>query len=285
MTGLLGSVVIPAHNEAAVIERSLRALLAGIAPGTVEVVVACNGCTDGTADVVRRSGLPVRVVEIETPSKIAALRAGEAVVTAFPRVFVDADVVLPGHALLALLTRLAAGDVLAGRPPVRYDTAGADRLVRAYYRARTRIPSVMTALWGAGTYAVTADGRERIGPWPDVLADDLFVDRCFRRDEIAVLAGEPVVVAVPRTRAALMAVLTRTYAGKGDEPPASGGRRTLPSTVRGLVLGVARDPGGTSDFAVYAGFAVLARLRRLRRTGQRWERDETTRRQPGVRAA
>src|SRR6478735_2382051 len=48
------SVVIPAHNEAQVIEPNLRALLAGVEPGAFEVVVVCNGCTDATADIARR---------------------------------------------------------------------------------------------------------------------------------------------------------------------------------------------------------------------------------------
>ena len=90
----LGSAVIPAHNEAAVILRCLDTLLAGFRPGELDVVVTCNGCTDGTADVVRSSGHQVRVLEIDAASKPAALRAAEEVVTAFPRLYLDADVVL-----------------------------------------------------------------------------------------------------------------------------------------------------------------------------------------------
>ena len=43
------SVVIPAHDEEAVIERCLGTLLADARAGEVEVVVVCNGCTDDTA--------------------------------------------------------------------------------------------------------------------------------------------------------------------------------------------------------------------------------------------
>jgi hypothetical protein len=92
--GLVGSVVIPAHNEAAVIRRCLDALLDGFRPGELEVVVACNGCTDGTADIVRSSGHAVRIIEIQVASKPAALRAAEELVTIFPRLYLDADVVL-----------------------------------------------------------------------------------------------------------------------------------------------------------------------------------------------
>ena len=51
---VLGSVVIPAHNEAKVIGRCLSGLLEGMAPGELEVIVVCNGCTDGSEDVARQ---------------------------------------------------------------------------------------------------------------------------------------------------------------------------------------------------------------------------------------
>ncbi len=62
------SVVIAAHNEAAVIERCLASLLADAASGEFDVIVVANGCTDNTARLAeRRPG--VRVVEIPEASK------------------------------------------------------------------------------------------------------------------------------------------------------------------------------------------------------------------------
>ena len=69
----LGSVVIPAHNEAASIRRCLDALFDGFAPGELDVAVVCNGCSDETAALAASSGHPVRVIELEAPSKPAAL--------------------------------------------------------------------------------------------------------------------------------------------------------------------------------------------------------------------
>ena len=51
----------------------------------------CNGCTDTTASVARQSGHPITVLELEAPSKIEALQAGERAVSAFPRLFLDAE--------------------------------------------------------------------------------------------------------------------------------------------------------------------------------------------------
>ena len=57
------SVIIPAHNEAALLGDTLNHLLKDTAPGTLEIVVACNGCTDNTAKIARAFEPSVRVVE------------------------------------------------------------------------------------------------------------------------------------------------------------------------------------------------------------------------------
>src|SRR5262249_5142571 len=89
----LGSVLIPAHNEAAVIERCLKTLFEGTEPGELEVAVVCNGCRDATADLARAFGQAVTVIELEEGSKPAALRAGDRCLRTFPRLYLDADVV------------------------------------------------------------------------------------------------------------------------------------------------------------------------------------------------
>ena len=89
-------VIIPAHNEEGLIARALEVLLADAGPGEFDVVVACNGCTDATADRARQAaatlGLPVTVLSTPVASKAAAIRAAEAVATGYPRVYLDADV-------------------------------------------------------------------------------------------------------------------------------------------------------------------------------------------------
>lgn len=72
----LGSVVIPAHNEAHGIGRGLDALLRGFDQGEFDVVAVCNGCTDETAADARTAAHYVRMIELDTPSKPAALRPG-----------------------------------------------------------------------------------------------------------------------------------------------------------------------------------------------------------------
>ena len=104
------SVIIPAHNEQAVIRRSLESLTCGSQPGEVEIIVVANGCTDATADAARAFAPAVRVIETPIASKIHALNLGDQAASGFPRFFIDADVVLPLDALRRLAARLDAGN-------------------------------------------------------------------------------------------------------------------------------------------------------------------------------
>jgi hypothetical protein len=63
------------------------------------------------------------------------LRAGHGVAAGFPRLYLDADVVLWGSALRLLMERLRS-DAIAARPPIEYDSGRSSLLVRSYYRAR-----------------------------------------------------------------------------------------------------------------------------------------------------
>lgn len=77
------SIVIAAHNEAAVVGRCLDALLAEAEPGEFDITVVANGCTDATAKVASaRPG--VRVLDLPSPGKVAALNAGDTVAVGYP---------------------------------------------------------------------------------------------------------------------------------------------------------------------------------------------------------
>lgn len=270
----VGSVVIPAHNEEAVIARTLEKLGPALASGRVEVIVACNACTDATARIAR--GFEgVRVIEVPQPGKGPALNAADAVASRWPRVYLDADIELPPAALVSVLTELGRGRYLAGRPAFRYDVAACDPFVAAYYRARMRVPSNRAALWGAGCYALTEAGHRRIGRFPEDAADDYYVDALFPADQKVILDCEPVTVRPPQTAGSLISTLHRVY-----RAPALAGGGTPGRTVRGLVASV-RGPLSAVDAAVYAMFALVGR-----RTGvagspggsPSWERDESSRR-------
>jgi glycosyltransferase involved in cell wall biosynthesis len=277
---VIGSVVVPAHNEQAVIGACLAPLAPLVADGTVEVVVVCNGCTDGTADVAR-SFPGVRVVELPVGSKPAALRAGDRAATALPRIYLDADVVLAPEAARAVLARLdgSPGAAVAARPPVRYDAAGSSPLVRRYYRARARIPAVLGSLWGAGVYALSAAGRARFGEFPDLVADDLWVDQLFAAGEVEIVDCPPVTVRAPARTGDLLKVLRRTYRGKAEHHATRPGTayETSGRTARDVGRLARSGPSGLVDATVYTGLVVAARIaQRMARTDT-WERDDSSR--------
>lgn len=273
-------MLIPAHNEATVVARGLDRLFDSLGPG-IEVIVVCNGCTDDTAGAVRRTGHAVRVIELDAASKATALAVADDAATAFPRAYLDADVLVGGRTIRAVLRHLSRPGTLAARPPLAYDTSSCSWAVRSFYRARAGVPAVMGSLWGAGLYALSADGHARLGVFPPVVADDLFVDRLFRPDEIDIVAADPVVVVAPATTTGLLASLRRVVRGnRGLRGLPANGRSLTAGTVRDLVRLARRGPGELVDALVYASMVVFARViaGRPARAPHRWERDETTRR-------
>ena len=287
----IGSVLIPAHNEGAVIGRCLHQLFEGIDGSDLEVAVVCNGCHDDTAAVARASGYPVEVIELDEASKPAALRAGDRLLRTFPRLYLDADVVLRGPTARQVLQHLAQGGSVAARPRFRYDTTHATGIVRRYYRARSRVPAVMGSIWGAGVYGLSATGRARFGDHPDMVAEDLFVHQCFDADEIDIVDGEPVVVVAPAHYRDLLKVMRRAYRGAAENRVATerrdvqdrrGARSTsiTPSTTLSTmrdVFRLCRSVPGILDAATYTFVAVSARAYIALGRSARWERDESSR--------
>jgi hypothetical protein len=260
---LLGSVVIPAHDEARVIERCLDALFAGASPGSLDVLVVCNGCTDDTAQRARGSEHLVRVCELPQASKAEALRVGDANALCFPRLYLDADVVLPGESARRVLQRLAGG-AIAARPPLRYDTTRSSALVRSYFRARGRVPSVLGALWGAGVYGLSERGRSRFVAFPDVVADDLWIDNQFARHEVEIVDAAPVVVTAPRRARDLLRILQRANRGKFERGMPEGAAARARTTTRAALADLRRSatssPSAVVDAFTYVAFALSSRL-------------------------
>ncbi len=274
---MIGSIVIPAHNEESVIRRTLAPLADLVAAGEVEVVVAANGCLDNTAGAAR-SVPGVRVLDLPQPSKVAALNAADSTVAAFPRMYLDADIEISPDAVIDVFAVLRDGDALAARPSFVYDTTGASWPVRAYYRARQRLPSNSAALWGAGCYALSEHGRRRFEEFPQLVADDLFVDGVFAPPEKLIVKTTPLVVRTPRTLNGLRAVLRRTYSGnrQHEDHVQHTGREAERTTNAADLARSVRSVAAFFDAAIYAAFVALGRFEGSRATTE-WSRDNSSR--------
>jgi hypothetical protein len=250
-------IVIPAHNEERVIGRLLAGLLADAEPDEFDVVVVCNGCTDGTAAVVR-SGYPaVRVVETPEAGKHGALRLGDQHTDVFPRVYLDADVEVTASDLRALISTPA----LAAAPQRRIDLAACSWPVRWFYEVWVRLPGVNEALFGRGVIALTEAGWRRIADLPPLMGDDLAIAVLFAAHERQIVDEATVVVHPPRTFADLLRRRVRAVTATAQLEQSTV-TAAPPRTAKSDLLAIVRaEPRLFPHVVFFAALAVLARRR------------------------
>jgi len=274
-------VVIPAHNEESVVARCLEALLESARPGEFEVVVAANGCTDNTAEIARR--YPVKVIELGIGSKPLALNAADSALppNAFPRIYLDADLVLDTEAARQIARDVANPGILAAAPRFLFDLSASSWLVRAYYKAWSTLP-YMDSGRIAGAYALSETGRKRFLDFPDLISDDGFVRLQFSPSERMTDDGVSVAVVAPGTAMDLIRTKTRSRLGtvqlrqRYPELVQNDNTGDKATTQRMLAM-----PSKWPLYVVYLAFNLIARWRAAQQLGGdqplRWERDESSR--------
>lgn len=149
-------VLVPAHNEALVIERTVTSLLAMAWPrDCFRVVVIADNCTDATAQLARASG--AEVLERHNADQRGkghalafAFQASQARGWADALAVVDADSVVSANLLGAIATRLAAG---AHAVQAHYG------VLNPHSSWRTRLMTIALAAF----HTVRSTGRERLG--------------------------------------------------------------------------------------------------------------------------
>jgi glycosyltransferase involved in cell wall biosynthesis len=183
------SIIVPAHNEAALIGACLRALLASECSAPVEVLVITNGCTDQTESIAQgfapeahARGWSLRAIDVVEGGKLNALNVGDAAATGAIRVYLDADVTVSADLIRQL------GEALDADAP-RYASGRAviapahSRCTRFYARFWQTLPFVQDGVPGFGVFAMNAAGRARWGAWPDIISDDTFARLNFAASE------------------------------------------------------------------------------------------------------
>ena len=275
------SVVVPAHDEEAVIGRCLDRLLDGAAPGELDVVVVANACTDDTAPVAKRHG--VRVLETPIAGKANAIRLGDQACGTFPRIYLDADVELTVASVRALVAALDEPGVLACAPVPEWDLTGASWLARRVHRVHEQLIAPSRALAGVGVYALGEAGHARAFPLPDnIISDDGWVHRSFTGGERAVVSQARSVVRPARTVRAHLK--RRVRVRQGNRQLTALGRPAPPDArlrLGSLVALVRTRAVSPLDAAGYLVVLVADRmLARIRRGAAPWSRDVSSR-EPG----
>lgn len=271
------SVIIPAHNEARVIDRCLSSMHHGSVADELEIIVACNGCSDDTAAVARRSVADVHVVELERASKAAALNAGDAIATRFPRFYVDADVEVSIDAIRATAAVLSGSAALCAAPRPNFELAGRPWLVRQFYETWNCLPYLNDEVVGTGVYALSQEGRARFDEFPPITADDQFVLQQFTIDERVSVAGWTFSVFPPTNVAGLLRMRRRAYRGVRELRRYGSPHPVLATSTSDLVE-LARDPRRVPGLTVYLAVVAIARATVLLMPAARaWERDDSGR--------
>jgi glycosyltransferase involved in cell wall biosynthesis len=283
----LASIIIPAYNEAAVIGRTLDHLLRDAPAGDLEIIVCCNGCKDGTAEIARRFGPPVRVIETAKGSKTHALNLGDTAATSFPRIYLDADILLSYATVTSIVRALQDSQALAVAPRMRVDLAGRSWAVRAFYDVWLKTPYHLRGMIGSGVYALSEAGRKRFEAFPEIIADDGYVRAHFHPDERRVLEDCGFTIIPPASLGGLLRIKTRAALGNKELA------QKYPALIQRLAQQehcaghygdywkLAWQPALWPELGVYAFVksvaAVRARSQLWKLNAYRWERDETSR--------
>lgn len=277
----MASVIIPAHNEEAVISRSIGAVLSQATPKD-EIFVCVNGCTDGTEQVAKTFAPRVTVLSTSYASKVYALNQGDAAACSFPRVYLDADVELTEGCLDLLKKALTDDRFLAAAPEPQMDLSRSSWAVRAYYDVWLSLPYCQRGMMGAGVYAMSKEGRNRFDRFPELIADDGFVRALFQEHERCRVVGARVLVRAPVSLKYLLRIKIRSRIGQMqlalEHPELK--QNEVKSYSHGIWSTI-RNPLRWPAAMIYLWVSVITRIlgrHELSRLSQyRWQKDLSSR--------
>lgn len=207
------SIILPAHNESAVINLTIDSILQNSSE-VDEVIVVVNGSSDNTAEMARKFGSKISVIETPIASKTNALNLGDSQATIFPRIYMDADIQLTDGSLDKLIKLLLEGDLLAVSPIPKMDLSDSTWAVKAYYEIWLSLPYCQSGMMGAGVYALSEDGRKRFDKFPDIIADDGYVRALFKEHERGSVKGAYAIVTAPKNLYWLLKIKVRSRLGQ-----------------------------------------------------------------------
>lgn len=173
------SVVIPCLDCEDYLGAAIRSLLNQTHPPH-EIIVADNGSTDGSRDVARSFGAPVRVIEVPQRGASRARLAGAAEAQGEALMFFDADDLIAPETIAAMVGALASGaGNIATAPWYRLEQSGPAWVWAPPSCAPRRPGQDDLAAWLTGWYHPpcsvlwSREAYDRSGGWdPDIGVND-----------------------------------------------------------------------------------------------------------------
>lgn len=274
----MASVIVPAHNEASVIRRCLDSLSGQT--GLDTLIVACNGCTDNTAGIVRNEYPQAICLDIAKPSKVNALNEAEKYITTWPVFYIDADTRLSTDAIQTITQALVTGNTLLAAPEPVIDTSQSSWLVRQYYRIWLQLPYIREGVVATCSYVISQAGRARFTEFPPVINDDGFVRCQFERQERHNIAGAQIFITAPRDIRSLVKIKTRARLGNMQLAAAGLCAKTDKKPYSSILLDklISREFIPALTYWSIAGFIRWRAARQYRNLQTyTWEKDQSSR--------
>ncbi len=274
----MATVIVPAHNEASVIKACLDSIINQRNVG--KVIVACNGCYDNTADVVRKHYPDVVCLEIKKPSKTNALNEAEKHIGSFPVFYLDADTVIAPDTISVITAYFEQHDILLAAPTPCIDTADSSWFVKQYYKIWINLPYIKDGVIGTCSFIMNEKGRKRFDKFPNIINDDGFVRCCFDSHERANIKGTTIHIKAPKTLFSLIKIKTRARLGNMQLDTSNLCARPKKANYSSSL----KDKLLSKDFIptiVYIFIALIIRFRAKKQFKQIdsyvWEKDLTSR--------
>lgn len=274
----MASVIVPAHNEASVIRRCLDSL--STQAGVDTLIVACNGCTDNTVEIVRNEYPHAICLDIAKPSKVNALNEAEKHVTSWPVFYLDADTYLAPDTIQLITAAMASGSPLLAAPEPVIDTSQSSWIVQQYYRLWLQLPYIREGVVATCSYVISQAGRERFGKFPDIISDDGFVRCQFDAHERHNIANTQIFISAPRNLSSLIKIKTRARLGNmqlaADKLCAKNDKKPYSSILLDKLI--SRDVVAAVIYLLIASFIRWRAARQYRHLQTyTWETDDSSR--------